>query len=124
MITIELPWPEQVLWPNRSHGAHWSASAKAIASAREAAHIMTRMQMPPGHAQRIDYCRAELRVTFCAPTARRYDISNSLTALKGNFDGIADALGIDDYFFSPITLCRGHVFKGGRVIVEIDLHDD
>lgn len=115
MITIELDWPASCLWQNSSNGEHWAKSSSERAAARVEGKYRTMEAMPPG----IVYCAA-LRITFHAPTNRRYDISNGLGALKSQLDGVADALHIDDSTFSPITIVRGAVRKPGCVTVEID----
>jgi crossover junction endodeoxyribonuclease RusA len=60
-----------------------------------------------------------LTLTFCAPDRRRRDLDNLLSALKADFDGVAQALGVDDHMFEPITLRRGEAVKPGRVVLEI-----
>jgi crossover junction endodeoxyribonuclease RusA len=60
-----------------------------------------------------------LSVTFHAPDKRRRDLDNLLAAMKADFDGISQALGVDDQMFNPITLRRGECVKGGCVVVEV-----
>jgi crossover junction endodeoxyribonuclease RusA len=59
-----------------------------------------------------------LTVTFFPPDNRKRDRTNMEAAFKAGFDGIADALGVDDNRFVP-TYRKGDVVKGGMVIVEI-----
>ena len=118
MITIELPWPSTELWPNRNHGKHWTVTSLCAAQARDGARVLMFEAM---EAWRPECVSAALRVTFHAPTKRCYDLQNALSALKADFDGIADALGINDSKFDPITLARGSVRKPGCVVVEVDL---
>lgn len=117
MITVYLPWPNGDLWPNarvyrfRLHRARKDQHLEA--------RLLTRDSMRVG--QTIDKTAAEIpiRYTFHAPTRRRYDRDNALAAMKAAQDGIAEALGIDDSRFEPITLRRGDTVKGGAVMVEI-----
>lgn len=116
MITIELGWPVQCLWPNRSGGQHWAVSSEARAIARDEGRVLTMQALTAEHPT-----GAAMRLTFHAPTNRRYDLQNALSALKPHLDGIADALHVDDCTFSPITIVRGAVRKPGCVTVEIDV---
>lgn len=60
-----------------------------------------------------------ITITFNPPDKRKRDLDGGLSSLKQSLDGIATALTIDDSRFSPITLKRGEVRKGGEVVVEI-----
>ncbi|GKS86493.1 endonuclease [Acidovorax sp. SUPP1855] len=117
-MRIELPWPDACLSPNRKNGRHWgavhSAKGKRLADAR----LLTLSEMrkagytpPPGTLQMV--------VTFHAPDKRRRDLDNLLAAMKADFDGISQALGVDDQLFEPLTLKRGPVIKGGAVVLEV-----
>lgn len=45
-----------------------------------------------------------LRLTFFAPNKIRRDLDNLLAAMKPSLDGMAQALGVDDSLFRPITI--------------------
>lgn len=60
-----------------------------------------------------------LSLTFCPPDKRRRDLDNLLAAMKPDFDGVSQALGVDDQLFEPLTLRRGEPVKGGRVVLEV-----
>lgn len=117
-MKIELPWPDPSLAPNRKNGRHWGAvhsvKSKRLADAR----LLTLAAMrqagyvpPPG--------ALALSLTFCPPDKRRRDLDNLLAAMKPDFDGISQALGVDDQLFEPLTLRRGAPVKGGRVVLEV-----
>lgn len=114
MITIELPWPITALWPNRR--AHWRTLHDARQAARDAAFYLA---VDAGAHLRVKPCLIPVEIEFCPPSRRRFDRDNALAALKGHLDGVAEALGVDDSKFEPITLRRGEVVKGGKVIVSI-----
>lgn len=59
-----------------------------------------------------------VRITFYPPDKRRRDRDNMIGAFKAGQDGVADAIGVDDYFWEP-TYARGEPFKGGKVVLEI-----
>lgn len=117
-LRIELPWPDPALSPNRKNGRHWSAvhgiKGKRIAGSRILALLAMQQAgytPPPGVLA--------IKVTFCPPTKVRRDLDNLHASMKPDFDGISQALGVDDQHFHPITLCRGEVVKGGRVVLEV-----
>lgn len=114
MITIELPWPVTALWPNRR--SHW----RTLNDARQAAHTAAYyLAMDAGANLRVKPYLIPVEIEFCPPSRRRFDRDNALAALKGAMDGLAEAMGVDDSKFEPITLRRGEVVKGGKVIVSI-----
>lgn len=117
-MRIELPWPAAALSPNRKNGSHW-ATVHAIKSKRVAgARMLTMLAMqqagyapPPG--------ALAMTATFCPPDKRRRDLDNLLAAMKPDFDGISQALGVDDQHFHPLTLRRGEKVENGCVVLEI-----
>lgn len=118
ILRIELPWPVAALSPNRKKSLHWAAvhglNVKRMAGSR----ILTLLAMqqagyvpPPG--------ALAMTATFCPPDKRRRDLDNLLAAMKPDFDGISQALGVDDQHFHPLTLRRGEAVKGGCVVLEV-----
>lgn len=118
MLTVTLPWPDPSLAPNRRLGQHWgsthTAKSRRMADARYLVLQAMRQQgyVPPRGT-------LPLTVTFCSPDKRRRDLDNLLASLKADFDGVAQALGVDDQLLEPITLRRGEAVKFGRVVLEI-----
>lgn len=118
MLKFELPWPDPALAPNRKNGRHWSTvhtiKNQAFLTGKSAAmmQMIATGYKPPE-------CNIPMTMTFCAPDKRRRDLDNLLASEKNYLDGVAQALGVDDQVFCPITLKRGEVVKGGCVIVEI-----
>ena len=100
-MRIELPWPAAALSPNRKNGSHW-ATVHAIKGKRVAGARVLAMT-----------------ATFCPPDKRRRDLDNLLAAMKPDFDGISQALGVDDHHFHPLTLRRGEKVENGCVVLEI-----
>jgi len=99
-------------------GTHWGNSSDARAQARKDAANATLEALD---ARQMTATGAALSITFHAPSNRRVDAQNILSALKSQLDGIADALTLDDSTFDPITIRRGSVRKPGSVVIEIDL---
>lgn len=117
-MRIELPWPDPSLSPNRKHGRHWGGVHTAKVKRRTDAHYLTLTAMKQSMWIPLSGPLA-VSLTFHAPDKRRRDLDNLLAALKQDFDGISQALGIDDQHFNPLTLRRGETVKGGLVIVEV-----
>ena len=60
-----------------------------------------------------------LTITFHQPDRRARDRDNLLAAMKPTLDGLADALGVNDSQFEPVTLRRAYGGKPGRVDIAI-----
>lgn len=101
MITITLPWPDMSLMPNRKNGRHWGNTQAAKVRARQDGYFAVKsartkpLELPE---------RIPLSVEFISPDRRARDIDNLLACIKPQIDGIAQALGVDDSRFRPITL--------------------
>lgn len=113
-VNVKLPWPPRSLHPNGR--PHWRIKAAAAKASRGDAYLLTRTAMlrgTPAFDGKVD-----VRLTFCPPSKRKFDLDGALSANKAALDGIADALGVDDSKFR-LALERGPVTKGGAVYVEI-----
>jgi crossover junction endodeoxyribonuclease RusA len=120
MLTIELPWPDPALAPNRVRG-HWAKVSDKRAKAFEAAYVLTFQAVNQHKGPWADLSgeHVPLRITFNPPDKRKRDLDGALSSLKQSLDGVATALTLDDSRFNPITLKRGEVRKGGAVLVEV-----
>lgn len=90
MITVILPWPSPLLSSNSR--AHYMAKANAIKDARHIAWWRTRAVtrvLPPQILP--------VTITFHPPGRRRRDRHNCQISMKAAIDGIAEAVGIDDF---------------------------
>lgn len=118
-LIIRLPWPPRDLSPNRARNVHWSRKADAVRKYRYAADMLTLSAIPP-RLRGAFPAKAELpmTITFCPPDRRLRDRTNMEASFKAGFDGIADALGVDDRYFVP-TYKLGEPVQGGQVVVEI-----
>ena len=93
MTEFYLPWPDKKLNPNAR--LHWAQVAKEKKSYRQICWAEARRMMPieiAGEKPRIHF-------EFFPPNRARRDSDNVLASMKAGIDGIADALGIDDYKF-------------------------
>lgn len=116
MLVIELPWPDAVLNPNVKR--HWAVKSKAAKKARMAGYLAAKAVL--GHRTYThDGGKIPMRIEFFPPDKRGRDLDNLVSAVKANRDGIADALGVNDKLFSPMTVVMGSVVKHGLVLVSL-----
>lgn len=112
---IELPWPAKELAPNFRSRTHW-ARTRALKKARQDAFWATKsakMSVAAGDVP------VMLAVEFYPPDNRQRDIDNMQASCKAFYDGIADALGVNDHAFRfavPIVMAP---VKNGKVVVTI-----
>lgn len=111
---IALPWPHKDLSPNAR--VHWAEKARVTRKARLDAFYAAR----ESGARDMAADAFTITTTFHPPTRHAYDQDNLIARCKPLFDGIADALGVDDRHFKyqPVTIAEP--VKGGRVVVEIE----
>lgn len=112
-VELTLPFPAKILWPNGR--GHWAAKARSVASARRTAWALT-LEASGGKWPTI---AAKLNWTIHPKTAHTIDDDAPPSALKSYRDGIADALGVDDKFFTA-TYAFAEPIKGGLVRVSIE----
>lgn len=117
-VTVVLPWPDRKLNPNYSKGRHWTSTTDERKTARAAARVLTMVALQAiGGREFVG--DVPVTVLFIAPDRRHRDRDNLLSACKPALDGMADALGVNDSQFNPITISREFGTKPGSVIVTI-----
>jgi crossover junction endodeoxyribonuclease RusA len=109
---IELPWFPNALRPNAR--PHFMAKATATKKARQWAFLATKevQPFPPREGP------IKLIVCYFPKTAHALDMDNCIAASKAYFDGIAQALGVNDSRF-VIAPHIAQPVKGGRITVQI-----
>lgn len=110
-MLIELPFPPASL--SGHNKGHWRSRNNIVADHREWAALATQA-MRPKVPETGDI---RVSVTFYPPN-RRGDRLNYPTRMKPYFDGIADALGVNDKRFLP-TFHFAEPVKNARVVVHI-----
>ena len=117
-MRVILPWPDKRLSPNAR--IHWRAKAPVKMKARADATLATYAALDCGVRDVRQRFAGEapiaITITFHPPDKRRRDRDNAQASLKHALDGIADALGVDDYRFRP-TYVFAEPEKPGRVEV-------
>ena len=115
-----MPWPNPTLSPNARK--HWRRVASAKKQARKDGCNATFAALNGGlrearHNLAGDFGIA-VNVVFYPPCNRRRDADNAAASLKAYFDGIADALAVDDCRFVPAFRFED-ADAPGRVEIEI-----
>jgi hypothetical protein len=111
MNEITLPWPASSLSGHAK--GHWRSKSSPTAKHREWARVATLAAAPTVPATG----DIRIRVRFVPPD-RRGDRTNFANRLKPYFDGIADALGVNDARFLP-SYEFAEPRKPGEVIVTV-----
>lgn len=117
MISISIPWPSRTLHPNAR--PHWAAKAKAVKKARnDAAWCAREAGIRRGDPDIPQV--PKVTAIFSPPDKRPRDLDSMLASLKAAFDGIADAMGVDDSLWEIGAPRRGDPVKHGLVTIEIE----
>jgi len=115
-VLIELPFPSAKL--SGHHNAHWRYLQPIKAKHREwalKAMLAVRDQVAVSLADNSDI---RVSVTFYPPD-RRGDRTNYPNRCKPYFDGIADALAVNDRRFLPSYHFAEPAKGGGKVVIEV-----
>lgn len=116
-IIIQLPWPSRSLSPNAR--AHWRRVAEIKKLAKRDAFYATRSI----RREAIEADRLTAKVTFSPPDRRSRDLDNMIASMKAAFDGIAQAVGVDDSKWHLRIAPVADPVKGGKVLVELEWAD-
>ena len=112
---VDLTWPAKELHPNRR--THWAEKARATKKARaDARSVASGAKLP-----RIDASAIKVTCIFSPPPVKRNrDADNLIAACKAYFDGIADAIGVNDSCFRHQEPVWGLPTKGGKVSIILE----
>lgn len=115
---ITLSWPPKQLNPNAR--VHWAKKASVVKGYRAECYILTKqsgVELPKTD-------KLHLIVDFYQPDKRRRDQDNMQASMKAAYDGIADALGVNDNLFVIHPFVRDEIIKGGQVTITIAGHTE
>ena len=117
MVTVSLPLPDRCLSPNAR--SHWAVRSKAAKRQHAVAFFETVevLEMPGVTFQPAETNGVRCRWFF--RDRRRRDADNLLASMKHAFDGIAEALEVDDRTFVHWPAVIG--YDRDRPRVEVDL---
>lgn len=112
---VDLPWPAKKLHPNAR--PHRMEKARLTKKARaDARSVASDAKLP-----RIEAGDINVTCIFSPPLPKRNrDLDNLVAACKAYFDGIADAIGIDDSHFQHQAPVLGLPRKGGNVRIVLE----
>ena len=117
---ILLGWPSSRLSGHNS--GSWRGKSAMVAKWRSDARLAT---LAAGyrtwpHDRHYD-SDIQAVVTFYPPPGDRSDRLNLPTRLKPVWDGIAEALGVDDRLFTFPRYQMGEHVKGGRIVIYLEV---
>jgi hypothetical protein len=115
-LSIELSWPADPLWPNKS--AHRYVEARSRKAAKREAFYATKLMMSHDWAPAGETASVHL-IAHCKPTGPHPDKDNTVAAVKSHLDGIALAIGMNDRDFDAPTVTFAGRCERGKIIVEI-----
>lgn len=95
--TFRIPWPNKKLHPNSRTDRRHTTDIRT--KYKRDCWVLCREAKP-------DHTLTHLDITFCPPDGRRRDLDNMLGAIKYGLDGVATAMGVDDYHWS-LSIRRG-----------------
>lgn len=101
-MLITLPWPDKRLFPNFKRANHWRKYRNAERDARALGWDLACEALPPHVRQQIAHGDGPIRMTVTFyPPDNRGDRVNFPNRCKPIFDGIADAMKVNDKRFVP-----------------------
>lgn len=94
-MQVTLPWPHKDLSPNAR--PHFRALARAKKIYRK---VCWACALEAGMGGVFDKdAKLKVKVEFFQPDRHRRDEDNMIASMKAGFDGLSDALGVDDRHF-------------------------
>ena len=112
MLEVTLPWMPKALNPNQR--GHWSVKSKAAKAYRRTCHLLTLEAGLRGVDWEGDI---HLWIDYFPPDRRHRDQDNMIASCKALFDGLADALRVNDKRFRLHPYVKEEI--GGMVKVRI-----
>lgn len=112
MLEVTLPWMPKALNPNQR--GHWSVKSKAAKAYRRTCHLLTLEAGLRGVDWEGDI---HVWIDFFPPDRRHRDQDNMIASCKALFDGLADALSVNDKRFRLHPYVKEEI--GGMVKVRI-----
>jgi len=111
-IILNLPWFPDELKANSRVQHRYSTGVKSrYKSDCKTLAMVKRTRFP-------DEGNIPLNIWFDKPTYHSRDLDNCLASIKYALDAIADAWGVNDARFYPITIDWGTITEGGNVKIE------
>lgn len=120
-VLIRLPWPPAKTSANASRQGDYLGKARAAKSYRTTCAWECKAQcVRPIEAEG----DISVLITYYPPTRHRVDWDNLANRAKQGWDAVAEAIGVDDSRWWPVTSQKGEPVKGGAVLVHIKPKDN
>lgn len=118
-MTVDLPWPDKLLWPNGPRARNHGHKASVTKKHRQWAHTATLEALQEHGTGGIGPGKIPITIEVHAkPKGPLPDADNCIAACKAMLDGIADALGVNDRdFAAPLVVFSPE--RDGRFVVKI-----
>lgn len=113
MNKITLSWPPKQLNPNAR--VHYQQKARVAKKYRAECYILAKQAAVESPKTN----KVHLFVDFYQPDNRKRDQDNIEAMLKSAYDGVADALGVNDNQFVIHPFVKDEIVKGGKVVITI-----
>lgn len=119
-LVIEFPWPPRGLSPNARLNRY--AKATLFKKTNALAYQLTRAAAIKAHARvtLAEGSTLNLKLTCQPPILRYRDEDNLIATCKAHFDGISQAVGVDDHLFHFREQEWHKPKKPGKLTVIID----
>lgn len=111
---IRLPWPPAKSSPNGSQGDYLGKARAGKSYKQECAWECKRQGV-----RKMACDRVSVEITYYPPTGHRIDWDNMAVRAKRGWDAVAEAIGVDDSKWWPVTCDKGDKTPGGCVLVHI-----
>ena len=115
MKPFQFPWPPKELNPNAR--VHWSKRSKAAKAYRLQCYMIARSHIAKYGGVGLGSEDLHLWLDFFPPDRRRRDDDNMIASFKNGRDGLAEALGLDDYRFRTHPFVKDEI--GGYIEARI-----
>lgn len=114
---VKLPWPPTQTSPNAKSPGNWRKKSKAGKSYKATCAKECAAQ----YIRHMDWDGQDIpvEIIYYPPSLRRIDWDNLANRCKQGFDAVAEAVGVDDSHWWPVTSIKGNKVAGGAVIVRI-----
>ena len=115
-MKITLPWPPSKTSKNGSQADYCGKARAAKAYKIDCAWHCTVQRIKPINVLDGDI---PVKITYHPPNNRRVDWDNLAGRAKQGWDAIAEATGVDDCKWWPVTCAKGAPVKNGKIVVEL-----
>jgi crossover junction endodeoxyribonuclease RusA len=115
---ITLPWPPKQLSPNAR--VHWAKKAGIAKRYKQQCFVLAKLE----NVKAPETDRIHLFVNIYKPDRRVRDQDNIEASLKYLYDGVADALCVNDSRFVIHTNVCEEIINGGIIMITIEGNTD